>query len=75
MVQVKSASNRTEYLQYHEEFTEAQDFSRLFFVVHSPAHDLDTTHNLPNSIVLCASELARMVVSAGLTRWLLEKNT
>jgi len=75
MVQVKSASNRTEYLQYHKEFTEAQDFSHFFFVVHSPSPDLDTVHNLPNSTVLCATKLARMVVSAGLTRWLLEKNT
>jgi hypothetical protein len=75
MVQVKSASNRTEYLQYHKEFTEAPDFSRFFFVVHSPSPDLYTVHKLPNSTVLCATELARMVVSAGLTRWLLEKNT
>jgi len=75
MVQVKSASDRSEYIRYHEEFTQAEDFARLFFVVHSPSHDLDTVHNLPNSTVLCAPELARMVVAAGLTRWLLEKNT
>jgi len=75
MVQVKSASHRSEYVHYHEEFTQAQDFARLFFVVHSPSFDLDTADDLPNSTVLCGPELARMVVSAGLTRWLFDKNT
>lgn len=75
MVQVKSASDRSEYIRYHKEFAQSQDFARLFFVVHSPARDLDPAQSLPNSTVLCAPELARMVVSAGLTTWLLEKST
>ncbi len=74
MVQVKSAPNRTEYEQYYKQFAEARDFSRLFFVVHSPSPDLEVLDNLPNSTVICAPKLASMVVSAGLTRWLLEKN-
>jgi len=75
MVQVKSSSDRDEYTRYYDEFKRSRDFNRLFFVVHTPARSLDTAQSLPSSTILCATELAGMVISAGLTQWLLEKNT
>ncbi|OGA47506.1 MAG: hypothetical protein A3F74_00015 [Betaproteobacteria bacterium RIFCSPLOWO2_12_FULL_62_58] len=75
MVQVKSASDKQEYSRYHEEFLQAKDFSRLFYVVHSPSPDLADVPALPNSTIIYAPSLAQMVVNAGLSRWLIEKNT
>jgi hypothetical protein len=74
MVQVKSASNQAEFLQYQTEFKQAQDFSRLFYVVHSPTADL-TAGQSDRTTILTATELSRMAISAGLADWLMEKNT
>ncbi len=74
MVQVKSASNRVEYLHYLAEFKQAEDYARLFYVVHSPAADL-TSGQCDRATILTALELSRMAISAGLADWLMEKNT
>lgn len=74
MVQVKSASNRAELLQYQTEFKQAQDFARLFYVVHSPTADLSVGHS-DRTTILTAKELSRMAISAGLADWLVGKNT
>lgn len=75
MVQVKSSSGRAEYERYHKEFRHAEDYRRLFFVVHTPSPDLSPDACLPDSTVLTAPELSRMAVTAGLVEWLMEKNT
>ncbi len=75
MVQVKSASNRHEYRQYQQEFKHAVDFGRLFYVVHSPASDLTPEQSCDQTTILTAPELSRMAVTAGLSDWLMEKNT
>jgi len=75
MVQVKSSSDRGEYERYYKGFKQTEDYRRLFFVVHTPSHDLSPDACLPDSIVLTASKLSQMAVTAGLVEWLMEKNT
>ena len=75
MVQVKSASDRSEYQRYHAEFKQTEDYARLFFVVHTSSRDLHPNPCLPESTLLTAPELSRMAVAAGLSEWLMEKNT
>lgn len=75
MVQIKSASGLEEYKRCHHEFSQAKDFTKLFYVVHSPHPTLARATALPNSTVIDAPELAKLVVNAGLSSWLIEKNT
>jgi hypothetical protein len=74
MVQIKSASGLDEYKRCYREFSQS-DFTKLFYVVHSPDANLDKTNELPNSTIIKAKELAKLVVNAGLSSWLIEKNT
>jgi hypothetical protein len=75
MVQVKSASNRNEFLKYLKEFNQAEDFTRLFYVVHSPAKDLISEEKSARTTILTAEDLSRMAICAGLADWLMDKNT
>ena len=75
MVQIKSKSDLTEYKHYYAEFGKAKDFKMLFFVVHTPSKDLDGASDMDRSRILRAPDLSRMVIDAGLTQWVLEKNT
>lgn len=75
MVQIKSASGLEEYKRCYHEFSQAEDFTMLFYVVHSPDPKLVKASALPKSTVIEAPELAKLVVNAGLSNWLIEKNT
>jgi len=72
-VQVKSQANLKTFLQYKETFKGMGQYDEMYFVVHSPAADL-AEHVEKSSIALLTVErLAKLVVSAGLTRWLVRK--
>jgi len=72
-VQVKSQANLETFLQYREKFEGMDQYDEMYFVVHSPAADL-AAHVEDSAIVLLTVErLAKLVVSAGLTRWMLRK--
>lgn len=72
-VQVKSQANLATFLQYKESFERMDQYDEMYFVVHSPSADL-AGHREDSSIVLLTGErLAKLVVSAGLTSWVLRK--
>lgn len=74
-VQVKSRADLGEFRRYAQEFAPAE-FRRLYFVVHSPTRDLERYVSASDNgavVLLRPSELAAMVVSAGLTDWLLDR--
>lgn len=72
-VQVKSQANLKTFLQYKESFEGMDQYDEMYFVVHSPAADL-AAHFEDSAIeLLTVSRLAQLVVSAGLTRWVLRK--
>lgn len=73
VVQVKSQATRTDLINTVEQFSEA-DFRKVFFVVHSPAHDLQNAVDLPAHVVLVnPAHLAELALDAGLSKWLENK--
>jgi hypothetical protein len=69
---VKSSSSHSEYTNDYQAFSQTKDFDRLFYVVHEP---FDVGEVFPRSTLIGPRELASLVVSSGLARWLLDKNT
>jgi hypothetical protein len=74
MVQIKAKSDRQEFEYYWQEFSRMKDFSFFFYVVHSPKKSLAVVDAPPHVKLVFAEQLAELVISAGLVRWLIEKN-
>ena len=72
-VQVKSQANLKTFLQYKGSFEGMNQYDEMYFVVHSPAADLTAHLEDPAIELLTVERLAKLVVSAGLTRWVLRK--
>jgi len=73
VVQVKSQATRADLNKTIQDFSEA-DYRKVFFVVHSPAHDLANATDIPTHVELVAPwHLAALALNAGLTHWLEEK--
>lgn len=74
-VQVKSQANLKTFLEYKASFEGMDQYDEMYFVVHSPAADL-AKHREDSAIQLLTVErLVNLVVSAGLTRWVLRKSS
>lgn len=72
-VQVKSQATLEIFEQYSAEFRLMAQFDEMFFVVHSPSDDLKEIDSGPTIHVLTGPRLAKLVVSAGLVNWLIQK--
>lgn len=70
LVQVKSKTTQQEFEDYQVKFGELQSrYSRMFYVYHT-----GTVRNRNKNVFLIgADKLARMVVEAGLTQWVIDK--
>jgi hypothetical protein len=73
MVQVKSQSSKREFEKYWREFTRSKDFSRCFYVVHSPDKTLEQIPKHKRLRLLLAEDIAELAINAGLTEWILKK--
>lgn len=71
-VQVKSAASLEEFEFYRDQFNDSL-YRRMYFVVHSPEKSLQAAQDTDKIHLLFANRLARMVVDAGLVKWLMEK--
>jgi hypothetical protein len=73
-VQVKSRATLETANKCKEEFS-TSEFRKYYFVVHTPDHELLGAADLDDDAfeVILSERLARMVVDAGLTGWLLDK--
>ncbi len=71
-VQIKSAAGAPDFQAYRDQFA-GKGFRKLFFVVHTPHPGL--TEDLASDTVelILPDRLGRMIVDAGLVRWLLAK--
>jgi hypothetical protein len=70
VVQVKSQATRSDLIGTVEQFS-AADFRKVFFVVHSPARDLQDAVDLPAHVELVyPTHLAGLALDAGLSKWL-----
>jgi hypothetical protein len=73
VVQVKSRAKRADLLATAEQFS-PNDYSRVFFIVHSPSKDLEGAFDIPEHVELVPpSRLADLVVDAGLIAWVEDK--
>ncbi len=73
VVQVKSQAALADLHDTIAQFS-AEDYRRVFFIVHSPAADLESASDLPEHVALVApSRLAELAIDAGLTKWLQDK--
>ncbi len=73
VVQVKSRATLSDLLTTGGSFS-AEDYRRVFFVVHSPARDLVNAVNLPRHIEVVSPErLGVLAMDAGLAGWIESK--
>ena len=74
-VQVKSTANRAEFERYGREFERMPDFSRFYFVVHTPSEDLARVPTDDRFELLLPDRVARLAVRYGLTEWVVGKGS
>lgn len=73
VVQVKSQATLADLVRAGDAFS-AEDYRRVFFVVHSPSRDLADAGDLPPHVELVApARLASLALDAGLVQWLESK--
>lgn len=72
-VQVKSEADLKTFLMHKRTFERMDHFDEMYFVVHSPTPDLTSHTATPPVTLLLEDRLAKLVVAAGLTRWVLQK--
>lgn len=72
VVQVKSSATKKELKETIDQFPE-QTYRKVFFVVHSPSHDLAVAPRPDFVELVDPAVLAKMAVSAGLTAWIEDK--
>lgn len=73
VVQVKSQATKADLDRTIQNFS-AEDFRKLFFVVHTPAPDLKAIENLPAHVELVdPSHLADLVIDSGQLQWIEDK--
>ena len=72
-VQVKSQANLSTFLKYKETFEEMNQYDEMYFVVHSPSTDLAKYVEKSAIVLLTVERLAKLVVSAGLTGWMIRR--
>lgn len=72
-VQVKSRADLKSFLQYQERFEEMSQYNEVYFVVHTPSKELAEHQSESQIVLLTADRLAKLVVSAGLSQWLIGK--
>jgi len=72
-VQVKSQASLKTYLEYKASFEGMNQYDEMYFVVHSPSADLVKHEEASRINLVTVDRLAKLVISAGLTTWLLRK--
>jgi hypothetical protein len=74
-VQVKSKADLETFLRYKSEFESMNQYDEMYFVVHSPSQELAAYSEQSDVVLLTVDRLAKLVVSAGLTNWLIRKTS
>jgi hypothetical protein len=75
VVQVKSEGNLKTFLDYKQRFAELDGDAEAYFVVHKPTTDLVAYEGDGTVFLLTGNRLAELVVSSGLSRWLIQKTS
>ena len=72
-VQIKSKAGLTAFKEYEQRFAEMKDYSRLYFVVHTPSPGLAQAETTENVELWLPKDIAQWTVEYGLTDWVISK--
>lgn len=72
-VQVKSKAGLAQFEQFKTETNDTADFSRCYFVVHSPSGNLDKGQETDTHKLWLPGDLARLTLQYGLADWVIGK--
>lgn len=73
IVQIKSFSDLSEFKRYIAEFEKMKNYSKLFYVVHSPAKDLLNLAADEKIKLLLLDDITKLSINSGLTDWIIKK--
>lgn len=73
LVQVKSSANLAKLKDFQNHVSEFQDYSRAYFIVHTPTNDLAQAKRMEDVEVWLLDDIARRVVMYGLADWVVNK--
>ena len=74
-VQVKSQADLEIFLRYKVDFENMNQYDEMYFIVHSPTQELAAHSEQSDVVLLTVDRLAKLIVSAGLTNWLIRKTS
>ena len=74
-MQVKSQADLETFHHYKADFEIMNQYDEMYFVVHSPTPELADHSEQSDVVLLTVDRLAKLVVSAGLTNWLIRKTS
>ncbi len=72
-VQIKSQANLATFNEYKKQFEDMQGFSRFYFIVHSPASDLEDIIEDDEFELILPHKITQWALKYGLVEWLLDK--
>lgn len=75
VVQVKAEADLKTFLDYQQRLAELDEDAEVYFVVHTPSADLAAYQPSDAVFLLTATRLAKLVVSSGLSQWLIQKTS
>jgi Restriction endonuclease len=73
-IQIKSEAKKTDLAEHVAHLEQTRIYSRLFFIFHTGEIEEPTKYG-KNVTLLDGTKLARMVLNAGLTSWLIDKTS
>ncbi len=75
VVQIKSKADLKTFLDYKQRLAKLDEDAEAYFIVHSPSPDLASYENDGPGFLLTSTRLAKLVVSSGLSQWLIQKTS
>lgn len=76
IVQIKSQSDLTQFLEYEEKFVPMKnDYDKFFYVVHSAKPNLEKYENETETKLYLVDKVAELTISAGLVEWVIKKTS
>lgn len=74
IVQAKSKARLADFEEYQKEFKDVRgEYSRFYFVVHSPSQDLKKAETKGDFELILVHEVAQWAIKYGLTEWIIAK--
>jgi len=74
LVQVKSRSSLSQFLEYKKYFEEMEGYDKYYYVVHSPDNDLEKYRSDNGKVIIWKMhEITDFCINSGLITWIVNK--